>query len=170
MKKLAVVIAVIIGVVLYLHRSGVHEVVTDSAIALAAVAGLCLVAGTAVHLATRRPASQVRQRAASRPAAVERPRAARPGDPCADACGRPATRLFETWPVCDDCGGRLDAAAAHEAGRPDYPAKTAGLAAAYGHQPDDDLPALTQPPVVLNGESIGTFDISAFEEAHRNDC
>ena len=173
MKKLGVVLVAILGVVLYLHHAVVHEVCVDAAIGLASLAGLCLAAAGVVHLAARGRAVQpARVRAAGHPSFAHpatRPRAARPGDPCAEACGRPATRMFGRWPVCEDCGGRLDAAAAHEAGRPDYPSKTAGLAAAYGHQPDDDLPALTQPPVVLNGESIGKFDITAFEEAHRND-
>jgi hypothetical protein len=172
-KKLAVVIAAILGVVLYLHRSVVHEVCVDAAIGLASLAGLCLAAAGVVRLATRGRAVQpARYRTVAQPAAVERPRAARPGDPCAEACGRPATRMFDRWPVCDECGGRLDAAAAHAAGRPDYPSKTAGLAAAYGGTPADsvdDSVRLNMPPVVLNGEGIGGVDMTDFEEAHRND-
>ena len=164
MKKLGIVLAVILGIVLYLHRSAVHEIFVATAIGLGSLAGLCLAVAGAVHLARRWPVQPARTRAVTaQPAAVERPRAGRPGDPCAEACGRPASRMFERWPVCEACGGRLDTAAVNAAGRPDYPSKTAELAAAYGHQPADDVPALTQPPVIPNGETIGTVDMTDFE-------
>ena len=152
MKKLGIVLAVILGIVLYLHRSAVHEIFVATAIGLGSLAGLCLAMAGAVHLARRRPVQPARTRAVTaQPAAVERPRAGRPGDPCAEACGRPASRMFERWPVCEACGGRLDAAAAHAAGR------TASC------EPAGDVPALTQPPVIPNGETIGTVDMSDFE-------
>jgi len=151
-KKLGIVLAVILGIVLYLHRSAVHEIFVATAIGLGSLAGLCLAVAGAVHLARRRPVQPARTRAVTaQPAAVERPRAGRPGDPCAEACGRPASRMFERWPVCEACGGRLDAAAVNAAGR------TASC------EPAGDVPALTQPPVIPNGETIGTVDMSDFE-------
>jgi hypothetical protein len=158
-KKLAVVLAAVVLVVLYLHRAVVHEVIVDAAIALASLAGLCLVTAGLVHAAGRKPVQPARRRVAVQPAAIERPRASRPGDPCAEACGRPATRMFEQWPVCTECGGRLDAAA----GRPVRPAGIAPEPA------DDDIPVLTQPPVIPAGETIGTVDMTEFERAHRSD-
>lgn len=152
MKKLGIALAAVLGVVLYLHRSLVHEVFVDAAIGAGALAVLCLAAAGAVYLAGRRQLRPARQRAAAQPAVAERPRASRPGDPCAEACGRPATRMFERWPVCGDCGGRLDAAAAHAAGRSPAPVPAG-----------DDLPALTQPPVIPAGETIGGIDMTDFE-------
>jgi hypothetical protein len=152
-KKIGIIFAVILGVVLYLHRSLVHEIFVDTAIGLASMAGLSLAVAGVVHLAGRgREVQPARQRAVTQPAAIERPRVSRPGDPCAEACGRPATRMFDKWPVCDDCGGRLDAAAAHAAGR-----KPVTVPA------EDDLPALTQPPVIPDGETIGGIDMTDFE-------
>lgn len=158
MKKLAVFALAALGVFLFMHRALVHEIFVDTAIGAASLAGLCLVVAGVVHLAGRREVQPARYRtAAVQPAAIERPRASRPGDPCAEACGRPATRMFEQWPVCDDCGGRLDAAAEH-ARRP------ASLVFAEPEPAGGDLPALTQPPVIPAGETIGTVDMTEFEE------
>lgn len=146
MKRLYLVLAVVVGVVLYLHRGAVHEVVVDTAIGIGCLAGLCLAAAGAVSLASRRKGQPARLRSATRPAVAERPRATRPAGPCAEACGQPATRVFGQWLVCDECGGRLDAAA-ERAGRP----------------ADDDLPVLAQLPVIPEGETIGRLDMSDFE-------
>jgi hypothetical protein len=152
-RKLAVVFAAVVLLVLYLHRSVVHQVCVDTALGLACLAGLCLAVAVTVRAAGRKPVQPARKRAVVQPAAVERPRASRPGDPCAEACGRPATRMFERWPVCENCGGRLDAAAACAAGRRLAPEPA-----------EDDIPHLTQPPVIPAGETIGTIDMSDFEK------
>jgi hypothetical protein len=161
-RKLAAVIAVVFGAFLCFHRAVVHEIVVDAAIGLACAAGLSLAVFGLVCLAGRKAVQPARQRAVAQPAAVERPRAGRPGDPCAEACGRPATRMFEQWPVCDEDGSRLDAVAEH-ARRPAVYRAAAELPAG------DDLPHLTQPPVLPPGETIGQVDMTDFTEAHRND-
>jgi hypothetical protein len=156
-KKLILLIAAVLAAVIWANRALIHEVVMDTAIGLGALAGLCLAAGlVSAALAGRRQVQPARQRVAARPA-VERPRASRPGDPCTEACGRLATRMFEQWPVCDDCGGRLDASAAHARRPADW----------LGDAPEpagEDLPALTQPPVIPAGETIGTVDMTEFEK------
>ena len=112
-RKLALIALVVLGFLLWPHRSAVHQAVVDSAIAVAALAGLCLAAYAAVSLAGRKAAVRpARYREVPRPAPAERPKAApRPASPCTEACGRPASQMFERWPVCDGCGSRLDAAA-----------------------------------------------------------
>lgn len=157
MKKLAVIVAAVIGVLLLTHRALVHEVFVDAAIGTASAAGLCLAVAAVVHLAGRKADQPARIRVVRPAVAVERPRASRPGDPCAEACGRPATRMFGKWPVCEDCGGRLDAAAEH-AKRP------AGWLGDGPEPAGEDLPVLTQPPVIPAGETIGKVDMTEFEQ------
>lgn len=155
MKKLALIALAVLGFFLWPHRSAVHQAVVDSAIAVAALAGLCLAAYAAVSLAGRRAVRQpARHREVPRPVPVDRPKAGRPLTSCAEACGRPASRMFERWPVCAGCGSRLDAAAG----------RLGGLAAPVPEPAGDDLPVLTQPPVLPAGETIGTIDMSEFEE------
>jgi len=154
-RKLLIAALGVFGIFLWLHRSVVHQVVVDTAIGVAALAGLCLAVAGAHALAGRRPAAQpTRYRAVTQPAAAERPVAGRPPKPCAEACGRPADRMFERWPVCNECGGRLDAAAG----------RLGGFAAPVPEPAGGDLPALTQPPVLPAGETIGTVDMTEFEE------
>jgi hypothetical protein len=161
-KRLGVVAAVVLGVFLSMHRSVVHQAFVDTALGLAALAGLSLALAGLMYRAGRKAVSPARARAVTQPAVVERPRAGRPGDPCAEACGRPATRMFGQWPVCEDCGGRLDAAAGFARQPAGWPGEEPVLAG-------DDLPVLTQPPVIPAGETIGGVDMTEFEEAHRND-
>jgi hypothetical protein len=155
-RKLAAVALAVTGFILWLHRSVVHQVVVDSAAGVAALAGLCVAAYAARQLAGRRAARQpARYRAVPPPAVAERPKAGRPGTPCAECAGRPATRVFERWPVCDGCGSRLDASAG----------RLGGFAVPVPEPAGGSLPALTQPPVLPAGETIGTIDMTEFEES-----
>ena len=155
MKRLGLLALALLGIAAWLHRSLVHQVVVDTAIGLAALAGLCVAAYFAKTLAGHRTAvPPARYRAVTQPAvppASPRPRASRPADPCTE-CGRPAIGMFERWPVCDECGGRLDAPAARAAGR------------TVVHEPVGDVPRLTMPPVIPAGETIGTVDMTEFEK------
>jgi hypothetical protein len=77
--------------------------------------------------------------------------------------------MFEQWPVCDDCGGRLD----HVAGQREAD-EAAGREHNAGHparveEPAGTLPVLTQPPFLPAGETLGQLDMTEFENAHRND-
>jgi hypothetical protein len=154
-KRAAVIALAVLAVFLLMHRALVHEIVVDAVLAGAPLAGLCLV----IAVGGRQKARPVRYRAPSvQPAVAARPRLAGPGDPCSEACGRPATRMFDRWPVCDDCGGRLDAAAEHARRPAGFTGELFGEPAGY------DPPALTQPPAIPAGETIGTVDMTEFEE------
>jgi hypothetical protein len=80
-KKLGLIAAGLLGIAAWLHRSLVHQVVVDTAIGLAALAGLCVAAYLARALAGRRTAvPPARYRAVTQPAvppASPRPRASR---------------------------------------------------------------------------------------------
>lgn len=118
MKRRALAAAVAAVVVfLAAHRGLVHEAAALAGYALAAAAGLgavCLAAAGLSRLRGRirpRPAVTRARLATAQPAGPRPVAAGRPGDPCSIGCGQPATRMFERWPVCDSCGGRLDEAA-----------------------------------------------------------
>jgi hypothetical protein len=124
-KRAILAVALVLGAVLYPHRSGLHEIVVIGVLALVSLAGLCLLAAGAARLSGGRLARPVRYREPAAQPAV-RYRAARPAqqprEPCIEACGRPADRLLlGRWPVCGECAGQLG----REDGRED-PAPRAG--------------------------------------------
>jgi hypothetical protein len=171
-KRALAVAAVVAGVILYAHRSAVHEAVVDASLALASLAVLCAAAYAATCVIGRlRPdparAAVRHRRAAARPA--PRPQA---GRPC--ACGGPATSRIDGRPACAECAADWEAGSGPcgscgsrpaVTGRPGGPplcrpcagkAAEAALAEAPGYR-------LTRPPAVPAGETIGHIDMSEFE-------
>jgi hypothetical protein len=142
------------------HRAGIRQFLAWLAVAAVAVLVLLLAGGgTAWLRRSRRPAvtdARVPQPPAVQAAARVHPPAPPQPDLCAEGCGRLAETVHEGALACRPCAARLADPSAY------LPAVTRPDREADGYQ-------LTQPPVVLNGETIGEFDMAAFEEAHRND-
>lgn len=151
MKRGILVVSVLLGAVLYAHRSGLHQIFTDVALGGVSLAGLCLVAAGLAYVLSRKPVSQVRSRPAAEPAVVVRPRAVRPAVTRCQACGQPASRMSGDQPACEDCGRLLDARLPGE----DEPADS------IVHQPAGYQ--LSRPPVLPEGETAGQVDMTEFE-------
>lgn len=163
--KAAVALAVLAFILMCAHRALLHALVVDTVLAAVSAAGLCVfMAGLARVAGRKRPAPVTRQRTPGSRPAIRPEKAA----PCSERCGRPATRLFGQWRVCGSCGGRLDEAAGKAVRRPAEEVPPAGwtpVPAAEAGLFGLSEPELAQPPVLLpEGETIGTIDMSEFEE------
>jgi len=170
-----------LGAALYAHRALLHEIVVDGVAGLIALAGLCLAVAAATRLAGRRQPAPVREPAPVTRPAVRRPAGlrswprparrtrtaaawvagqARPAaglmadsaDLCGSCSSRPAVIDRAGWPLCQPCADKVNAAASHA-----HEVAEAALADPAGY-------LLTQPPVLPPGETVGTVDMTEFED------